>query len=407
MCSPSRSALITGTYQTHFDAHNHRSNRDKPLRADMKLITDCFREAGYFTCNSPGPPYDQPGKTDFNFRREQSFDGIDLSERAPGRPFTPRSTSRTPTASSRRTRNVPLRRSRLNFRLTTRTIPSSAKTGALYLESVQIVDRKVGQILDRLDSEGLSDNTIVFFMSDHGRGHIRCKKFLYDGGIRIPLIVRWPGHFDAGAVKDELVSGVDFTPTTLALTGIEIPVQVQGQVFLGSGATTRHAVYAARDRCDGMDDRIGCIRTQRYKLIRNYHPERSYMQFNGYKKQQYPLWSLLPLLSEKGELSPAQQHFVQPARPAEELYGLEADPHEINNLAADPDYDTVRRELAGQLDSWIKETGDMGGTPESPEVTAYWDENMAESSRKEMERRGLPPGISDEDYVAWWENQLL
>ena len=87
VCSPSRSALITGTYQTHFDAHNHRSNRDKPLRADMKLITDCFREAGYFTCNSPGPPYKRPGKTDFNFQREQPFDGIDWSECPEGQPF--------------------------------------------------------------------------------------------------------------------------------------------------------------------------------------------------------------------------------------------------------------------------------------------------------------------------------
>ena len=87
VCSPSRSALITGTYQTHFDAHNHRSNREKPLRDDMKLITDCFREAGYFTCNSPGPPYKRRGKTDFNFQREQPFDGIDWSERAEGQPF--------------------------------------------------------------------------------------------------------------------------------------------------------------------------------------------------------------------------------------------------------------------------------------------------------------------------------
>ena len=100
--------------------------------------------------------------------------------------------------------------------------------------------------------------------------NIRCKQFLYDGGIHIPLIVRWPGNVESGAVSDELVSGVDFTPTTLSLAGIDIPNYVQGQIFLGSEATSRDAIFAARDRCDGTDDHIRCIRTNRYKLIRNY-----------------------------------------------------------------------------------------------------------------------------------------
>ena len=102
------------------------------------------------------------------------------------------------------------------------------------------------------------------------------------------------------------------------------------------------------------------------------------MQFNGYKKQQYPLWTLMPLLSANGELSPVQQHFMKQTRPPEELYDLQADPYEINNLATDPRFDTVRSELAAQLDNWIAETTDMGDTPESSEVTTYWDENMAE-----------------------------
>ena len=131
------------------------------------------------------------------------------------------------------------------------------------------------------------------------------------------------------------------------------------------------------------------------------------MQFNGYKKQQYPLWSLMPLLAERGELSPAQQHFMKQTRPPEELYDLEADPYEINNLATDSHYDTVRSELAAQLDAWITETGDMGEIPESSEITTYWDEHMAESFKQSMEKRGLSHDISDADYVAWWKNHLL
>ena len=407
VCSPSRSALITGTYQTHFDAHNHRSNREKPLRDDMKLITDCFREAGYFTCNSPGPPYNRRGKTDFNFKREQPFDGIDWSERDEGQPFYAQINIPDTHRVFKPDPECPIDPDDVELPPYYPDHPLTRKDWALYLESIQILDKKVGQILKRLDDEGLAENTIVFFMSDHGRAHIRCKQFLYDGGIHIPLIVRWPGNIECGAVSDELVSGVDFMPTTLSLTGIDIPNYVQGQTFLGHEATARDAIFAARDRCDGTDDRIRCIRTQRYKLIRNYRPELPYMQFNGYKKLQYPLWTLIHVLAEKGELSTAQQHFLQETRPAEELYDLQADPHEINNLADNKSYDAVRKDMSTKLDAWIEATGDMGEVPESDEVTTYWDGNMAESFKESMEGRGLSPDINDADYVAWWEQKLL
>lgn len=407
VCSPSRSALITGTYQTHFDAHNHRSNREKPLRDDMKLITDCFREAGYFTCNSPGPPYNRRGKTDFNFQREQPFDCIDWSERAEGQPFYAQINIPDTHRVFKPDPERPINPNDVQLPPYYPDHPLTRKDWALYLESIQILDRKVGEILERLDTEGLSENTIVFFISDHGRAHIRCKQFLYDGGIHIPLIVRWPGNIEAEVVSDELVSGVDLMPTTLSLVGLDIPNYVQGQIFLGPDAESRDAVFAARDRCDGTDDRIRCIRTSRYKLIRNYHPELPYMQFNGYKKLQYPLWTLIRILAEKDELSEAQQHFLQQTRPAAELYDLQTDPHEVNNLADDKRYDAVRNDLNRKLDAWIEATGDMGETPESDEITTYWDENMMESFRKSMKGRGISPEISDADYLAWWERKLL
>ncbi len=407
VCSPSRSALITGTYQTAFDAHNHRSNRDKPLRADMRLITDCFTEAGYFTCNSPGPPYSRPGKTDFNFQRERPFEGIDWKGRAEAQPFYAQINIPDTHRVFKPDLERPISPEAVELPPYYPDHPLTRKDWALYLESIQILDKKVGRILDRLDSEGLTENTIIFFLSDHGRAHVRCKQFLYDGGIHIPLIVRWPGHIESDSVSEQLISGVDIAPTTLALAGIEVPNFMQGQIFAGPKATSRNAIFAARDRCDGTDDRIRCVRTQRYKLIRNYHPERPYMQFNAYKKQQYPLWSLMPLLSKKGELTPVQQQFMQETRPVEELYDLEADPYEVNNLAADSDYGLLCSELAARLDTWMAETRDMGETPEPLAVTTYWDENMAEQFKAGMERRGLSHHISDADYVAWWEKQLL
>ncbi len=407
VCSPSRSALITGTYQTHFDAHNHRSNRDKPLRVDMNLITDCFREAGYFTCNSPGPPYKRHGKTDFNFQRNKPFDGIDWQERADGQPFYAQinipDTHRTFKPDPER----PINPDDVELPPYYPDHPLIRKDWTLYLETIQLLDKKMGRILKRLDDEGLTENTIVFFISDHGRAHIRCKQFLYDGGIHIPLIVRWPNNVEAGAVSDELVSGIDFMPTSLSLTGIDIPEYVQGQVFLGENATTRDAIFAARDRCDGTDDRIRCIRTKNYKLIRNYYPELPYMQFNAYKKTQYPLWTLIRVLAEKGELTQAQQHFVQQTRPTEELYDLQNDPYEVNNIANDEQYENVLNDLRNRLDTWIETTGDMGETPEPDEIKSYWDDNMEKSYNNKMNDRGLSPNISDEEYIHWWEKQLL
>ena len=407
VCSPSRSALITGTYQTHFDAHNHRSNRDKPLRTDMKLITDCFREAGYFTCNSHGPPYNRRGKTDFNFKSNNPFDGMDWRERADGQPFYAQINIPDTHRDFKPDPERPIDPDDVELPSYYPDHPLTRKDWALYLESIQIVDKKVGKILKRLDDEGLSENTIVFFISDHGRAHIRGKQFLYDGGIQVPLIVRLPGNVEAGVVSDELVSGVDFMPTSLALTGIEIPNYVQGEIFLGSEATSRDAIYSARDRCDGTVDRIRCIRTDRYKLIRNYRPDLPYMQFNGYKKKQYPVWTLIRVLAEKGELTEAQQHFLRETRPTEELYDLRTDPHEVNNLATDNSFDEVRKDLSTKLDAWIESTGDMGETPESEEVTTYWDKQMAKKFAASMEGRGLSPDISDTDYLDWWERKLL
>ena len=131
------------------------------------------------------------------------------------------------------------------------------------------------------------------------------------------------------------------------------------------------------------------------------------MQFNGYKKQQYPVWTLIRILAEKGELSEAQQHFLQQTRPTEELYDLQTDPHEVNNLADEKQYDSMRTDLSAKLDKWIEATGDMGKTPESEEVTTYWDKNMAEKFSESMEKRGLSPDISNADYLDWWEKRLL
>ena len=125
-----------------------------------------------------------------------------------------------------------------------------------------------------MEKDGLKSNTIVFIISDHGRAHIRDKQFLCDGGIRIPCIVRWLDRIGEGSICDDLVSGIDFAPTSLSLCGLDIPEGMEGNVFLGKDAQEREYVISARDRCDGTIDRIRCVRTKTQKYIRNHHPDR-------------------------------------------------------------------------------------------------------------------------------------
>ena len=258
-----------------------------------------------------------------------------------------------------------------------------------------------------MDDEGLTENTIVFIISDHGRAHIRDKQFLYDGGIRVPCIVRWPGHIDAGVVSDSLVSGIDFAPTALSLAGLDVPKVYEGSVFVGEEAVERNHIISARDRCDGTVDRIRCVRTKTHKYIRNYHPERPYTQFNGYKKQQYPLWTLAPVLKAQGKLNAAQEKFLAPCRPYEELYDLTADPDELTDLAGDQASADILEDLSRRLNEWIEMFGDQGEVPEDPRMIAEEAQKMRESHVERMAAKGLTPEVTDEDFVAWWTSELL
>ena len=403
VCSPSRSAIITGRYQTAIGAHNHRSKRDVPLPNGVRLITDYFRDAGYFTCNSPGPgSYDNAGKTDFNFLVEKPFDGSDWSARKKDQPFYAQLNITDTHRDFARDAERPIDPASVEIPPYYPDHPLVRADWAQYLESIQVLDRKIGQVMQRLEQEGLRDNTIVFFIGDHGRAHARYKQFLYDGGLRVPCIARWPGQIAAGAIDEQLVSGVDFAATALHLYGLPVPQDLDGRAFIKGDSAARETVFAARDRCDGTDDRIRCVRTARYKYIRNLKPERPYMQFNAYKKHQYPAWTLLRVLHQRGQLSTAQAQFLAPTRPPEELYDLHKDPHELNNLAADPAHESTRSNLCQQLDQWMAATKDQGLIEEATSIQADEKIQMQRSYDERMQARGLAPDISDLDYFNWW-----
>jgi len=382
VCSASRSAMITGMFQTSIGAHNHRSHRDDgyTLPEPVRLITEYFRDAGYFTANvkTAAPGVSGSGKTDFNFEFKNAFDGDDWNQRKSGQPFFAQ-LSISVTHRGAHWKNLPhqlknpVDPAKVKLPPYYPDHPVAREDWATYLDSIQVMDGYVGRILKRLDDENLADNTVVIFIGDHGRCHVRGKQWLYDGGIHIPLIVRWPGRLAAGQVCDDLVSAIDISATILKIAGVDPPKYMEGKVFLepeanGNWKTVNQHEYviAARDRCDETVDRIRCVRDKQYKYIRNFMPERPYTQGNEYKEQSYPMLNLMKELHTQGKLTPVQALFMAPRKPDEELYDIRNDPYEINNLAASPEHRQSLEKMRAILERWIEETGDMGRFPEKP-----------------------------------------
>lgn len=373
VCSASRSALITAMYQTTIGAHNHRSHRDDnySLPEPVKPITTYLKKAGYYNVLAElKDGIKGYGKTDYNFNLDRSiFDSNDWKDRAPGQPFFAQVMVSVTHRGAAWKNAVQQHQPQIDPAKVTLppyypNHPVAREDWATYLESIQLMDSYVGTLLKRLEDEGIAENTIVMFISDHGRCMVRDKQFLYEGGIKIPFIMKWPGKLKAGTVNNDLVSAIDISATILQMAGAEIPKHIEGQVLLGPNVKKRDYIIAARDRMDETVDVMRAVRTKDLKYIRNYMPERPYMQSNNYKETQYPVWNLLKELKAQGKLSKAQALFTADSKPMEELYDIVKDPFELNNLAADPAYKGQLNSMRKILTSWITTTGDQGMIPE-------------------------------------------
>lgn len=391
VCSASRSAFLTGMYQTTLGAHNHRSHRDDGFRLPegVKVLPEWMRAAGYFTANVVALPtgFRGSGKTDWNFTPpEKPFDSKDWSDLASHQPFY----AQVNFQETHRTFRAPKRADPAKVELPPYypDHPVARTDYAAYLDAATELDRKIGLVLAQLEKDGLADNTIVMFFGDHGEAMVRGKQFCYEEGLHIPLLIRWPknfptpAHFQAGKVDDRLIEAIDFAPTMLTLAGAPVPPKMQGRVFLGDkAAPPREYAFGARDRCDETVFRLRTVRDARYRYIRNFTPDRPFLQKNDYKEKQYPVWTLLPQLHAEGKLTPAQAALCAPTMPSEELYDLTTDPHEIHNLATEPTHAATLQRLRAVLEKWIEDTGDQGRTPEPTEVVA----------KKGMARRAAKP----------------
>ncbi|MCI0457650.1 MAG: hypothetical protein L0Z62_11820, partial [Gemmataceae bacterium] len=191
--------------------------------------------------------------------------------------------------------------------------------------------------------------------------------------IHVPFVIRGPGVVP-GKVRDDLIEHIDLADTSLALAGIEVPRSMQGRNVLASDYTPRPAVFSARDRCDETVERLRSVRTDRFKYIRNFYPNRPHLQPNRYKDNK-PIVKKLRELHDAGKLDELQEKLLfAPTRPTEELYDLQADPFEVKNLAGSPAYRQTLEELRARLERWMQETNDRGREPEPAKM---YDSDMA------------------------------
>lgn len=378
VCSPCRSALITGMYQTSIGAQNHRSGRGMPiaLPAKVKPIPVLFREAGYHTCIGNGAPGNKlPGKTDYNFVWDKGmYDSSDWADRKPGQPFFMQ--VQLPGGKLRDGNGWKGLEKRMGDRATSPDkvqlpphYPDDAvlrQDWARYLDAVRETDAAVGKVLARLEQEKLLDSTLVIFVTDHGISHARGKQFLYNEGTHVPMIVRGPG-IPFGVTRNDLALLIDLAPVSLAAAGIPMPASMQGKNILAQDPTPRAEVFCARDRCDETVDRIRSLRTPEWLYIRNFHPDRPMLQPCRYKDQK-PTLTRLRELQAAGRLPALSEKILfAPTRPKEELYRLGEDPWQLKNLADQPEQEKVLADLRKRLERWMEETGDQGQKPESME----------------------------------------
>ncbi len=369
VCAPARTAIITGMYPTSLGAEHMRSyvNIAKPVC----LFPQILRENGYYCTNNSKEDYNVCPDGDV---WDDSSTRAHWSNRPDGAPFFAVFNFVTTHESQIRTRPHTLRSDPTTVPVPPYhpDTPEVRHDWAQYYDKIEEMDAEFGARLKELEQAGLLENTVIFFYSDHGSGMPRHKRWLYDSGLHVPLIVYVPERFRhlappeyrPGGTTRRLVSFVDLAPTVLSIAGIHPPEWMQGRPFLGRYPTESPAyLFGLRSRMDERIDMLRCVTDGRYVYIRNYMPHLPYGQYLAYMWQT-PTTQVWEKLYKEGTLEPPRTFFWEP-KPPEELYDLENDPHEIKNLVGEPVTREKLEELRRVLREHIFATRDTGFLPEA------------------------------------------
>ena len=387
VCSVARSTLATGCLGPRIGTQFHRKHTIATLPQGLRMFSEVLRDAGYYTSNNSKTDYNAtPSKEAWD---ESSRTASWRKRRSPNQPFFHMESHAQSHESS-------LHFSQEVFENEeTTTDPESVKladyfpntakfryTHARYHDRMAVIDEIVGSTISKLKEDGLLEDTFVFYFGDHGGVLPRGKGYIYESGLHVPLVVRVPDKWqhlidrENGSRAPGFVSFIDFGPTVLNLAEVKVPEQMDGIPFLGKGITA--VEVDARDECYGYADRfdekyefIRSLRKGKYQYIRYFQPFLPDGLQNNYRYRMLAFTEWRDLYKD-GKLTGSQLQFFQ-SKPVEQLFDAEADPHEINNLASDPRYANVLKDLRTRLATQMRALPDLSFYPESKLVSVMGD----------------------------------
>ena len=405
VCSACRSSMMAGANQIRFGSHEHRSSRAKDaqlyLPKGMKILPQIMKEAGYSTFNH--------GKTDYNFvwENDKVYSKIKLKGQADSWDILKQNQ---PFFIQFQTKGGKINTKKLA--VDRRTDPSKVtvpadypqndlyrKVVAQHCDAVRVDDDHIGKILSGLKTSGLKDNTIVVYFSDHGANHlVRHKQMPTEGGLHVPFVLRGPEKWvPKQGARNDLVSTLDLTATTLSWAGIKLPEWYEGRNLFAKDFEPRQWVASAKDRLDHTIDRVRTIRTEKFRYTRNYKLDRILLQ-PQYRDGQDYLKNLKELYAAD-KLSDDLKRIYFGERPKEELYDVSKDPAQVNNLVGDPKFAKELNRHRKLLDTWLAK-GDMGADEESSNALRHngdtWQGGRGVNPEYEINRQDNDgDGLSD------------
>ncbi|GAA3641180.1 hypothetical protein GCM10022200_26170 [Microbacterium awajiense] len=414
VCAPSRSAIFTGAYPTKVGTMHMRANAVPP--PEVELVPEILRRAGYFTTNN--------WFTDFQFdvpptAFDYCSDDAHWRDRPdPSMPFFAAFHSLITHESKLYETGAALVDAKSQVPPDARQDPAAVQlppyypdtaefrtAWANYLDLIAAMDHWVGRLLDQLDADGLRENTVVIFWSDHGIGMPGGKRWAAEAGLRVPLIVGWPAAIAGGRARTDVVETLDLAATVLSLAGLDVPAYMDAAPLFtqdGQDLVSDGLAFGARDRMMDDEDTSRTVRDVQYRYTRHLHPDRSPLQYGKYPDQFPPTRQLRQMRYAEarqladGELpsllSPPQRRLVATTKDPEELYDLVADPHQTTNLASRPEYAAVKSGLSRALDDWIDATGDLGLIDEC-QLIARWSPDGARP------RTNAPVAVSTDEGI--------
>lgn len=419
VCAPSRSTLATGMYPNAIGTHNMRTLNLQPASRAMglidyqavpppevKMVSEILRENGFYCTNNAKEDYqffkselawDESGRhahwrnrpeqeipffSIFNFEVTHESGMWNLKKRKYERgEYPPNRNSKSPQYKNDES-EVPLQvPDDLEVEVPPYLPQNEIGKNAMRRVYSNIVrmDRAVGKILKQLEEDDLLDQTIIVWYADHGGPLPRQKRLVYDSGLSVPLIIRFPDGARAGQRDDRLISFVDFAPTLLSMAEIPAPRHMQGFAFEGKfkSETPRTYIHAHADRFDECVDLIRAVRNKRFKYLRNFHPEKPYYLPIAYRENMEVMQELLRM-KKSGELDQYQALWFRNSKPAEELFDTENDPHELHNIAEDPAYKEVLQSMRAECQRWMQDINDMGFTDEMDLIESFYPNGKAQ-----------------------------